>query len=134
MPTSQVVYLGDLRTQATHIASGQTFITDAPVDNHGRGEAFSPTDLTATSLATCAMTIMGLSARNHGIDITGASADVTKTMSSDPRRISGIEIIFQMPTNGYSEKERKILETAGRTCPVLFSLDESVVKTLIFHW
>jgi putative redox protein len=132
--TSKVVYLGELRTKATHLASSQTIITDAPLDNHGRGEAFSPTDLTATSLATCALTVMGISARNHGIDMTGATAEVTKIMAAEPRRIGKIEVRILMPAGPYSEKERKILEAAGRTCPVIFSLHEDLEKVLEFVW
>jgi uncharacterized OsmC-like protein len=132
--TSKVVYLGGLRTEATHLASGQTIITDAPVDNQGKGEAFSPTDLAATSLASCALTVMGISARNHGLDIDGATADVTKVMASEPRRIARIEVRIVMPQKPYSEKDKKILEAAGRTCPVLYSLGADVEKVLEFVW
>ncbi len=132
--TSKVTYLGDLRTEATHLASGQTIITDAPVDNHGRGEAFSPTDLAATSLATCALTIMGIAARNHGLDIDGATAEVTKIMAADPRRIARIEVRITLPAKGYTAKQRKVLETAGRNCPVMYSLGEGVEKALEFIW
>jgi putative redox protein len=132
--TSKVTYLGDLRTEATHLASGQTIITDAPVDNQGKGEAFSPTDLTATSLASCALTVMGISARNHDIDMTGATAEVTKVMGTEPRRIARIEVRIHMPVGPYSEKDRKILEAAGRSCPVMFSLHEDLEKALEFVW
>lgn len=132
--TSTVKYLGGLRTEATHLASGQVIVTDAPVDNQGRGEAFSPTDLTATSLASCALTIMGISARNHGLDIDGTTADVVKIMASDPRRIARIEVRITMPPNSFTDKDKKILEAAGRTCPVLFSLGEGVEKVLEFVW
>ena len=90
--TSHVLYLGDLRTEATHLQSGQKIITDAPVDNEGRGAAFSPTDLAATSLASCMITIMGIAAKKRNIDIIGTSADIVKVMSPDPRRISEIQI------------------------------------------
>ena len=132
--TSSIKYLGDLRTECTHIASGQVIITDAPLDNQGRGEAFSPTDLTATSLATCALTIMGISARNHGIDMVGATADVTKIMGTDPRRIVRIEVVFHMPKRVYTDKEQKILEAAARACPVIFSLNEDLEKDIRFDW
>jgi putative redox protein len=132
--TSKVEYLGDLRTEATHLASGQKMITDAPVDNQGKGEAFSPTDLTATSLATCALTIMGIAARNHGLNIDGTTTQVTKIMAAEPRRIARIELIFTMPQGPYSDKERKILEAAARNCPVMFSLAEGVEKVLEFEW
>ena len=132
--TSTVQYLGELRTEATHHLSGQKIITDAPPDNQGRGEAFSPTDLCATSLASCMLTIMGISARNHGFDMTGARAEVTKIMAADPRRIGRIEINMRMPPNGYTETQRKILELAARTCPVHFSLAEGLEEVLTFEW
>ncbi|MCC7245504.1 MAG: OsmC family protein [Saprospiraceae bacterium] len=132
--TSSVIYLGDLRTEATHLRSGQTIITDAPLDNQGKGEAFSPTDLCATSLASCMMTLMGISARGHGLDITGARASVNKIMAADPRRISRIEITFEMPDNGFTDTQKKILETAARTCPVHFSIAEGIEEVLEFRW
>ncbi|MBP6828032.1 MAG: OsmC family protein, partial [Saprospiraceae bacterium] len=98
--TSKVEYLGELRTECTHLRSGQKFITDAPVDNQGKGEAFSPTDLSATSLASCMLTTMGISALNHGIDMNGAGAEVHKIMASDPRRIARVEVTVRMPKNG----------------------------------
>lgn len=132
--TSKIIYNGDLRTECTHIRSGQTIITDAPVDNNGKGEAFSPTDLAATSLGSCMITIMGISARNHEIDIDGATLEVTKHMASDPRRISGIDIKVYMPDKSYSKKEKTILEKAGRTCPVAFSLHPDIVQNIEFIW
>ncbi len=132
--TSTVLYLGELRTEATHLLSGRTMLTDAPPDNQGKGEAFSPTDLCATSLASCMLTLMGISARNHGLDITGARAEVTKVMAADPRRIARIEINFAMPDNNFTEGERKILEMAARTCPVHFSLSENLEEVLTFGW
>lgn len=134
MPTSTVTYLGDLRTQATHLASGQSIITDAPIDNQGRGEAFSPTDLTATSLATCAMTIMGIAARNNGIEMEGTAAHVTKIMAAEPRRIARIEVRFVMPARAYTDRERSILEAGARSCPVMFSLADGLEKVLEFEW
>ena len=132
--TSTVEYLGELRTEATHLRSGQKIITDAPPDNQGRGEAFSPTDLCATSLASCMLTIMGISARNHGLDMTGAKAEVNKIMAADPRRISRIEITFTMPKNGYTDTQQKVLELAARTCPVHFSIAEGIEEVLVFEW
>lgn len=131
--TSKVVYLGGLRTEATHLQSGNTMITDAPTDNNGKGEAFSPTDTVATALASCAMTIMGIKAENIGIDIKGMAAEVTKIMGSDPRRISKIKIAFKVPF-GADEKERKILENAAKTCPVFMSLHPDIEKELSFQW
>jgi len=132
--TSTVTYLGDLRTEATHLHSGTTIITDAPLDNQGKAEAFSPTDLCATSLACCAMTIMGISARNYGIDMNGARAEITKIMASDPRRIARVIIKFLMPRNEYSDSQKLILEKAARTCPVSFSLAEGVEQVMEFEW
>jgi uncharacterized OsmC-like protein len=132
--TSTVEYLGDLRTRATHLKSGQSFITDAPTDNEGKGEAFSPTDLCATSLATCMLTVMGISARNRNVDISGAKAEVTKIMASDPRRIARVEIRLLMPPGAYTDVEKRVLETAARTCPVALSLGEGVEQSIELVW
>ncbi len=132
--TSKVEYLGELRTQATHLHSGTVIITDAPLDNQGRAEAFSPTDLCATSLASCMMTIMGISARNRELDITGARAEVTKIMAANPRRIARVEIKMFMPDRDFSERDRQLLETAARTCPVALSLGEGVEQVVEFEW
>jgi uncharacterized OsmC-like protein len=132
--TSTVKYLGELRTEATHLFSGTKIITDAPLDNQGKAEAFSPTDLCATSLASCAMTIMGISARNHELDMTGATAEITKIMAADPRRIAKVIIKFIMPANGYTDTQKVILEKAARTCPVSFSLAEGVEQEMTFEW
>lgn len=130
--TSKVTYLGDLRTECTHLLSGQKIITDAPPDNQGKGEAFSPTDLCATSLATCILTTIGIRARD--LDITGAYAEVTKIMASDPRRISRVEVRIIMPKNGFSDKDKKVLETIAHTCPVALSLAAGVEQVIEFDW
>jgi putative redox protein len=130
--TSKVTYLGDLRTECKHLLSGQKIITDAPPDNQGKGEAFSPTDLTATSLATCILTTMGIRARD--LDITGAGAEVTKIMASDPRRISRIEVKITMPKSDFSDKDKKVLEGIARTCPVAMSLSEKIEQVIDFEW
>lgn len=132
--TSKIIYNGDLRTTCIHLRSGQEIITDAPVDNNGKGEAFSPTDLTATSLGTCMITVMGIAAKNHGINIDGAELEITKHMGTDPRRITAIDVRIIMPQNPYSAKEIKILETAGRTCPVAYSLHPDIEQRLEFVW
>lgn len=132
--TSTVTYLGDLRTEATHLFSGTKIITDAPLDNQGKAEAFSPTDLCATSLASCALTIMGISARNRNMDINGTTAEITKIMAADPRRISQVIIKFVMPKNGYSEVQKEVLEAAARSCPVSFSLAEGISQEMSFDW
>jgi uncharacterized OsmC-like protein len=132
--TSTITYLGDLRTECTHLRSGQVIITDAPIDNNGKGEAFSPTDLTATSLGTCMVTIMGIAAKNHDINIDGTKLEITKHMASDPRRISAIDVVVKLPSQEYSTKERKILEAAGRTCPVALSLHPDLIQNIQFIW
>jgi len=132
--TSTVTYLGELRTEATHLFSGTKIITDAPLDNQGKAEAFSPTDLCATSLASCALTIMGISARNHEFDLNGATAEVTKIMASDPRRIAKVVIRFVMPQKDYTETQKFIPEKAAKTCPVSFSLADGVEQVMEFVW
>lgn len=134
MKTAEVLYTGDLRTQATHIRSGQTFITDAPIDNQGKGEAFSPTDLAATSLACCMITTMGIAAKTHGINMNGARAEVLKIMASDPRRIGSIEVDIYMPDLAFSHKEKVILEKAANACPVNRSLHPDLKEVLRIHW
>jgi uncharacterized OsmC-like protein len=131
---SKVIYKGNLRTEATHLRSGNVIITDAPLDNHGKGEAFSPTDLASTSLASCIMTIMGIAANTHNINIEGATADVIKVMDSDPRRIKTIEVTIQMPDNNYTDKEKKILEKAAHHCPVGLSLHPDTEEVLTINW
>ena len=126
--TSTVVYNGGLRTTCTHLKSGSTFETDAPTDNHGKGERFSPTDLLATSLANCMITTMGIKAQSMGFDLTGVKIDVLKIMRSDPRRVGAIELTFHFPDslNQTDEKTKTILKNTGRTCPVQLSLHPDV--------
>ena len=131
---AKIKYLGDLRTEATHLKSGNVIYTDAPTDNEGKGEAFSPTDLAATSLGSCILTIMGIAARNHQIDMNSTEVSVHKSMASGPRRISRIEINIHMPDNDYSKKEKTILEKAARHCPVALSLSPDTKEEIIFHW
>lgn len=132
---STVTYLGGLRTECTHLASGSKITTDAPIDNQGKGELFSPTDLCATMLAACASTIMGIYAQSHDVDIEGMEAKVTKRMSADsPRRIAQVDVVFVMPNKGYTDKEKKSLERAAFTCPVHFSLHPDVEQNFIFQW
>jgi len=133
MSTSKVTYLGNLRTENKHLKSGSTFITDAPTDNNGKGEAFSPTDTVATGLANCMITVMGIKARDMEVDMTGTTAEVTKTMASNPRRISKIEVVMNLPVEA-DDKTKKILENTGRTCPVLFSLHPDIEKVITFKW
>lgn len=132
METININYLGNLRTHAKHRASGNEIITDAPVDNHGKGEAFSPTDLLCSSLGSCMITLMGIACNTHKLSIEGLSAKVTKVMASNPRRVGEIVIEVQMPKISYSDKEKIILERAALTCPVYLSLHPDVKKTVSF--
>ena len=122
--TSTVVYEGDLRTTCTHLRSGSHFETDAPVDNNGKGERFSPTDLMATSLATCMVTVMGIKARTMGFDLDRVQVDVEKIMKAEPRRVGGINLFFHFPEalQQVDEKTKQILKQTGHTCPVAQSL------------
>lgn len=131
--TAKVVYLGELRTECTHLKSGDTFFTDAPTDNNGKGLAFSPTDTVATGLASCMMTVMGIKARDLGVDMTGTTAEVIKTMAANPRRISKIEVTFELPVVA-EDKTKNILENTGRTCPVFYSLHPDIEKVITFNW
>lgn len=131
--TSSVIYLGDLRTASVHAASGAELLSDAPLDNSGKGEAFSPTDTVANALASCMFTVMGIKARDMGVDFKGAKASVTKVMQSDPRRISRIEVVVDMPS-ALDEKSRAILERTARTCPVFLSLHPDIEKDIRFNW
>ena len=134
MSTAKVTYLGNLRTSNEHLKSGNSFITDAPTDNQGKGEAFSPTDTVATGFANCMLTTMGIKAQGlEGVTLDGATAMVTKTMASNPRRISKIEIVMNLP-EGISEKNRKILENTAKTCPVDYSLHPDIQKVIQFNW
>jgi uncharacterized OsmC-like protein len=132
--TSKITYQNNLRTAAVHLRSGNEILTDAPVDNRGKGEAFSPTDLLATSLGSCILTIMGIKAADKEIDITGATAEVNKIMGSNPRRIARLEITIQMPNNQYTEKEKKILEAAAHGCPVGKSLHPDLDEVIQINW
>ena len=128
---SKVVYKGDLRTEAIHLQSGNTIITDAPVDNEGKGKAFSPTDLVATALASCMLTIMGIIAKRDGIMIEGTTADVEKIMVSNPRRIGEIRLIINFPYP-ISSKDQVKLERAAHTCPVSDSLNNDLNEIVEF--
>lgn len=134
MKISTVEYIGGLRTRATHLRSGEQFITDAPPDNKGKGEAFSPTDLLATSLGACAITIIGIAANQHGFDIDGTSIDVTKIMESNPRRVGEVIVEFNFPDRDYSEKEKTIIKKAAFSCPVYQSLHPELKKTYVFNF
>lgn len=135
MIISTVTYLGELRTEATHIQSNTTIYTDAPKDNHGKGEMFSPTDLVATALASCMISIMGIVALKDGITpVDGATAEVTKVMFSEPRRIGEIHIKITFPKNNYTDKEKKIYEHSAHACPVSKSLHPDLKQVVEFIW
>jgi uncharacterized OsmC-like protein len=133
--TSKIIYNGSLRTTATHIQSGTEIETDAPRDNHGLGERFSPTDLVATALGSCMLSIMGIASNTHNISVEGSECTIEKIMVADPRRIS--EIVVHLYVKGqpeFSDKEKAILERAALTCPVYLSLHADIKKTVTFHW
>ena len=136
MATSNIIYLNELRTNATHIASGNQIVTDAPKDNHGKGEAFSPTDLAATSHGACMLTVMGLYSRNHGVDMTNSSAEVTKIMNTEgPRRIVGIDVnVSFVTTEPLTEKLQTIFKNIADTCPVAKSLHPEIVQNIVFEF
>ncbi len=131
--TSKVVYNGDLRTTATHIRSGNTIETDAPTDNHGKGDRFSPTDLVATALASCIVTTIAILAPS--INIIGAECSIEKIMTSSPRKIGEIIVTIDFPKSGpYTDDEKKRLEQIATTCPVHQSLHPDCKRTIIFNW
>jgi putative redox protein len=134
METAKTKYVSDLRTEITHLRSGSIITTDAPVDNKGKGENFSPTDLVASALGSCIFTIMGIAAREHSFSIDGSTCTITKIMNDNPRKIAEIKIEFDFTGVEYSDKQKKILDHCVKTCPVALSLNESVFQnvTLLF--
>jgi len=130
MPTATVEYTDNLRTQATHVQSGNSLITDAPTDNQGRGEAFSPSDLMSTSLLSCMMTIIGILANRKGWDISGMKGTVQKHMADQPRRVHKIEIHLSIPDKNWTDADRKMIEQAAKTCPVALSLHPDLIQEL----
>ncbi|HLN21410.1 MAG TPA: OsmC family protein [Bacteroidales bacterium] len=134
METATTKYLGDLRTEMLHVRSGSIIVTDAPVDNKGRGEKFSPTDLVASALGSCIFTIMGIAAREHGFSIEGAACSITKIMADNPRRIGEIRIIFDFPHQKYTSKQKQILQHCVKNCPVARSLNDNVIQNVILNF
>ncbi len=133
--TAEIIYKGSLRTEVTHLKSGTTIETDAPTDNHGKGERFSPTDLMATSLGLCMITVMGIKARDMNIELEGTKIGITKVMKADPRRVGEIKVEFHFPeTFNPDEKTKTILERTGRTCPVALSLHPDIKQEISFNW
>ncbi|GAB2971148.1 OsmC family protein [Mucilaginibacter puniceus] len=133
MATIQAKYLGGLRTEAIHLQSGTKIITDAPTDNKGKGEAFSPTDLLAESLASCILTTMAIAADVHGIQMDNTEAEVTKVMAANPRRVAEVIVNLKFPKS-YTDKEKKILESAAHGCPVAVSIHPDLKQTINFGW
>jgi len=134
MITSKVTYLGNLRTEAVHSLSNAKIITDAPTDNNGKGQAFSPTDLVATSLASCMLTIIGIGAESRNININGTTVEVTKIMGSNPRKISEIILKFNFPNNNYTQSQKDFFKYVSETCPVAKSLNSDIKQTVIFEY
>ena len=131
--TSQITYLGDLRTVSKHILSGNEILSDAPLDNNGKGEAFSPTDLVANAAGSCMLTIIGIKARDLDLNIDGSIVEVTKIMQAEPRKISRIELIVKMSL-ATSDKNKVILERTALNCPVLLSLNPDIEKDITIIW
>jgi len=135
MATAQITYNGGLRTNALHIQSGSIIETDAPTDNKGKGERFSPTDLVAVALASCIVTTLGIAAPVHQLDIDGAECEVTKIMTSNPRKIGEIIIVISFPkSTPFSDKQMSKIEHIAHTCPVFESLHPDCVKRITFNW
>ena len=133
MPTSKVTYLGDLRTSSQHLQSGSSILSDAPTDNKGKGAAFSPTVTVANGLATCMFTVMGIKALDLGVDLSGSTAEVTKIMGTEPRRITEIHVTFSLHLEA-DDKIKTLLERTAMTCPVFYSLHPEIKKKIVFHW
>ena len=131
--TSKIIYLGDLRTSSIHIQSGTEILSDAPIDNNGKGEAFSPTDLVANATGSCMMTIMAIKARDLNVDLLGTTIEVTKIMQAEPRKISRLEIVMNMPIS-VDDKTKTILERTAMNCPVLLSLNPDIEKDITINW
>ena len=133
MPTANITYVGELRTVCIHLQSGTEILTDAPTDNHGKGEAFSPTDLVATALGSCMVSIMGIKSRDLDLDLKDSTVSITKIMQAEPRKIAKIEVVLNMSITT-SDKNKTILERAAMTCPVLLSLHPEIEKEVTFNW
>lgn len=134
MPTSKIKYEGQLRTSCVHVQSGTQILTDAPVDNHGKGKAFSPTDLFATSLVSCMFTIMGVTARKNGFEFPAAEAEMQKIMAENPRRVAEIVITIKMPSISYTDEQKQLLENAAINCPVAKSLNPEIKQRVEFQY
>ena len=131
--TSKITYLGELRTSSIHLQSGSEIISDAPIDNNGKGEAFSPTDTVANALGSCMFTVMGIKAQDLQVDLSNSTAEITKIMAADPRRISEIHVVFNFSI-ATDIKNKTILERTAMTCPVYYSLHPDIKKVITFNW
>jgi uncharacterized OsmC-like protein len=131
--TSRITYLGDLRTSSVHLQSGTEILSDAPTDNHGRGEAFSPTDLVANALGSCMISIMAIKSKELNVDLIGSTIEITKVMQAEPRKIAKIIVVLNMPITA-DEKNRVILERVAMNCPVLLRLNADIEKEVTFNW
>lgn len=135
MTKISTVYTGNLRTEAIHDQSGSRLVTDAPLDNHGKGEFFSPTDLLATALGSCMLTIMGISAQEYGYNLEGTTVETEKIMGTNPRRVVEIKITINFPEgNNYTDRQKRVIESAAKTCPVANSLHPDLKKTIVFNY
>ena len=134
MTKMTISYSGNLRCKATHIQSGSQLQTDAPLDNNGKGELFSPTDLLATSLTTCMITVMGIAAKKNGFTQGEINAEVEKIMAADPRRVQKVRISITFENSSYSDQQKEILEKAALNCPVAKSLNQSLVQAVEFFY
>lgn len=134
MNTAEIRYQGDLRTLSTHLQSGTTILTDPPVDNHGRGEAFSPTDLLASSFVSCMITIMGIQAMKRGLDLGQVTGTVRKVMAEHPRRVARLEVKITFEGNALDTDTRRQIEQAGLNCPVAKSLHPDIAQDVTFSY
>ena len=135
MTKMKTVYLGGLRNEVEHLQSGTKIVTDAPLDNHGKGESFSPTDLFASSLGCCMLTIMGISAESYGFNIDGTTIETEKIMGTNPRRVVELKLDIHFPKgSNYTDQQKRLIEAAARTCPVANSLNPEIKKTISFNY
>ena len=134
MTKMKPLYLGGLRTEIEHLQSGNKVITDAPLDNNGKGEYFSPTDLFASSLGSCMLTIMGISANSYGFSIDGTTVEIEKIMGTNPRRVVEIVVTLNFPKNDYTPQQKRLIEASAKTCPVANSLHPDIKKTITFNY
>lgn len=134
MTKIRTIYVGNLITEAEHLKSGSKLITEAPEDNNGKGEHFSPTDLFATSLGCCMLTIMGIAAQTHGFSIDGTRVETEKIMGANPRRVAGLKLDIYFPRNDYTDKQMRFIDASVKTCPVTNSLHPDIIKNITYHF